>query len=568
MATLNFKGKPLVWNHHLSVPYHQLVPRKDKSLTDKVRLDDNLIIHGDNLKALKALLPMYGGKVKCVYIDPPYNTGNVDWVYNDAVNSPMIKEWLGKEVQREDLTRHDKWLCMMTPRLRLLKDLLDDSGVILVSIDDHELHHLRCLMDEIFGEENYIAEMVWEGALKNDSRFVSISHDYILCYARNREKLTINDSIWRTRKEGVESIYEKVDELKKKHKNDYAIISEQLRKWYSGLDKNHPAVDHRHYSRVDARGVYFPSDISWPGGGGPKYQVLHPKTKKPVKVPNRGWVFASPDRMKELVAEDRVDFGDGEDKTPTYKRYLKETEGQVLGSVFYKDRRSSMQRLRTILGKDSFENPKDEEVLMKIIEATTPKNGVVLDAFGGSGTTGHAVLALNKLDGGNRRFILTESQDYADTVTAERLRRVIKGVAAATDADLKKGYGGTFSYFDLGDSLESEKLLAGKNLPTYPEMARYVFYAATGQEFDAKKIFEKDHYIGSDATRDVFLIYKPDSAYLRTAALTLDIARSLKSKPGRRKIVFAPTKYLDQEQLDELGIDFAQLPYDLYKSLR
>jgi adenine-specific DNA-methyltransferase len=227
-----------------------------------------------------------------------------------------------------------------------------------------------------------------------------------------------------------------------------------------------------------------------------------------------------------------------------------------------------MQRLRTILGKDSFENPKDEEVLMKIIEATTPKDGVVLDAFGGSGTTGHAVLALNKLDSGNRRFILTESQDYADTVTAERIRRVIKGVAGAANEDLKKGYGGTFSYFELGDSLESEKLLAGKNLPNYQEMARYVFYAATGQEFATKKIVEKEFYIGSDASRDVFLIYKPDAGYLRSAALTLDIARALKSKPGRRKIVFAPTKYLDQEQLDELGIDFAQLPYDLYKSLR
>src|SRR3990167_5963393 len=166
MATLNFKGKTFVQNHHLAVKYHQLVPKKSKSLTNKVSLHDNLIIHGDNLKALKALLPTYAGKVKCAYIDPPYNTGNEKWVFNDNVNSPMMQEWLGKVVDREDLTRHDKWLCMMTSRLKLLRELLRQDGAIFVSIDDSEVASLRYLMDEIFGEENFLACVVWQHSIQ------------------------------------------------------------------------------------------------------------------------------------------------------------------------------------------------------------------------------------------------------------------------------------------------------------------------------------------------------------------------------------------------------------------
>ncbi len=186
MATLNFKGKTFVQNHHLTVKYHQLVPKKDKSLTNKISLNDNLIIHGDNLKALKALLPTYAGKVKCIYIDPPYNTGNERWVYNDNVNSPMMQEWLGKVVDREDLTRHDKWLCMMMPRLKLLRELLRDDGVIFVSIENNEIHHLTMLMEEIF-QNNFIGVLIWrkkEGGGQTDQYFVT-EHEYILAYAKS-----------------------------------------------------------------------------------------------------------------------------------------------------------------------------------------------------------------------------------------------------------------------------------------------------------------------------------------------------------------------------------------------
>lgn len=186
MPTLQFKGKTFVQNHHLSVKYHQLVPKKELSLTDKISLHDNLIIQGDNLKALKALLPTYAGKIKCIYIDPPYNTGNEGWVYNDNVNSPMIKDWLGKVVDKEDMTRHDKWLCLMMPRLKLLRELLSEDGAIFISLDDNEQHNLRCLLDEVFGVDNFVANIIWEksDSPKMDSEYFSHSHDHIILYAK------------------------------------------------------------------------------------------------------------------------------------------------------------------------------------------------------------------------------------------------------------------------------------------------------------------------------------------------------------------------------------------------
>jgi DNA modification methylase len=200
MPSLNFKGKTLVQNFHLLVPYHELKPVKSKSLTDKVSLHDNLVVHGDNLKALKSLLPYYHGKVKCIYADPPYNTGNIKkegWRYSDNVSSPMHQEWLGKIVSREDLTRHDKWLCMMWPRLRVMREFLADDGIILVSIDDNEAHHLRDAMDEIFGEENFVAQLVWEKGRKNDAQLFSSGHEYMLVYAHSLARLRELKTVWR-----------------------------------------------------------------------------------------------------------------------------------------------------------------------------------------------------------------------------------------------------------------------------------------------------------------------------------------------------------------------------------
>jgi adenine-specific DNA-methyltransferase len=280
MPTLQFKGKPLVQNHHLVVPFSELEPMKSRGLSKSPSLHDNLIIEGDNLKALKALLPTYHGKVKCVYIDPPYNTGNEGWVYNDRVNSPMMRDWLGKTVDRDDLTRDDKWCCMMLPRLKLLKEFLDPNlGVILVSIDDNELHNLRLLLNEVFGDQNLIATLVWEKGRKNDAKFVSIGHEYILIYAASVDSLKAH-GVWREAKPGAKEIQKEYERLRKLHGSKNALVEAGLREFYKKLPKGDPAKKHSRYGNVDDRGVWRDDNTSWPGGGGPTYDVIHPKTKQ------------------------------------------------------------------------------------------------------------------------------------------------------------------------------------------------------------------------------------------------------------------------------------------------
>jgi adenine-specific DNA-methyltransferase len=229
--------------------------------------------------------------------------------------------------------------------------------------------------------------------------------------------------------------------------------------------------------------------------------------------------------------------------------------------------------LKVVLGKKTLEYPKPVGLIKRALQIASDTDSIVLDSFAGSGTTAHAVLALNKDDGGNRRFILVECEDYADKITAERVRRVIKGVKGAKDENLKKGLGGTFSYFELGPPIEMESILSGDNFPSYMELARYVFYTATGEEFDPDAVDEKKNFIGQSAQYLVYLFYKPDMDYLKATALTLDRAKALGPYKKKRRIVFAPTKYLDDEHLDdehldELRIDFAQLPFEIYQLVK
>lgn len=393
-----------------------LKPLKEESINfDSAK---HLFVEGDNLEVMKLLYKSYYRRIKMIYIDPPYNiNGNV--VYQDNYSDPLetYLRLTGQENEngKRNSSRvekcgryHSKWLSMMYPRLFVAGQLLRDDGVIFVSIDDREVYNLRMIMNEIFGEENFIAEFTWEGGLKNDSKFVSVSHDYIICYAKNKEQLKVNDEQWRTRKEGIDSIYSKVKELKEEYGDNYEKISKALRSWYSSMSKNDPAWSHRHYNKVDAKGIYFPSDISWPGGGGPRYSILHPVTRKPVKIPARGWVFPKEETFKQAENEGRIEYGPDESKVPTLKRYLHETEGQVLPSVIYKDRRAAMKELRDLFGIDIFENPKDVSVLAKIIEATTNKEDLIMDFFAGSCATAEAVIKVNHLDNGDRQFIMVQ----------------------------------------------------------------------------------------------------------------------------------------------------------------
>ncbi|MCL4874208.1 site-specific DNA-methyltransferase [bacterium] len=533
MAILNFKGKTFVQNHHLAVKFHQLVPKKDKSLTDKASLNDNLIINGDNLKALKALLPTYAGKVKCIYIDPPYNTGNEKWAYNDNVNSPMMQEWLGKVVDREDLTRHDKWLCMMMPRLKLLRELLREDGVIFISIDDNEIHHLRMVMDEIFGEEQFKADICWQKRYTRSNNTVDFTAvvEHILVYAKS-ESFLVN-------------LLPRTDEADAR---------------YSNPDK-------------DPRGP-------WKGASflNPATPIQRPNLCYPIENPNTGKITnpttnawrRSREEFERLKAEDFLYWGpDGKQAVPVIKVFLSNVRGLTPTNFWPYDYAGSTddgtRDLETLLPGKIFNNPKPIKLIKRILEHASDKDSLILDSFGGSGTTAHAVLDLNKEDGGNRKFILVECEDYADKITAERVRRIIKGVKGAKDEKLKEGLGGSFSFFELGDPIEMESILEGKKLPSYLDLARYVFYTATGEEFDPKKVNEKKNFIGESREYEAYLFYKPDIEYLKRTALNLDLAKSLGEYKGKKRLVFAPSKYLDTDYLLEYRIEYCQLPFEIYK---
>ncbi len=528
MPTLHFKGKTFVQNHHLAVKYHQLVPKKELSLTDKVSLHDNLIIQGDNLKALKALLPTYAGKVKCIYIDPPYNTGNEKWVYNDNVNSPMINEWLGKIVDKEDMTRHDKWLCMMMSRLKLLRELLSEDGAIFISCDDNEEHRLRVLLDEIFGENNFKANFIWNHRKSSQNDIdVSLSHNYTICYAKNIEQFKLNPL-------GIDD--DKFSNPDNDPKGDWVA------------------------DPMDAPGIR--ENLS--------YEIINPNTREIYLPPkDRHWRFTK-EKFEEALFGNRIVFGKTGKSKPQYKRYKFEAEEKGTNPfTIWTDvdtATGATQELMQLFGGEKiFNTPKPTALLKRIIHLSTNENDIILDSFAGSGTTAHAVLELNKEDNGNRKFILVEQEDYANTITAERVRRVIKGVKTAKSELLKKGTGGSFSYFELGDTIEMESLLRGKNLPSYTEFARYLFYTATGEEFNEKAINEKTGFIGESKNYEVYLFYKAELDWLKKNALTLELCKSLPKFKSKQRLVFAPAKYVDDHALLDYRIDFCQLPYEIYR---
>ncbi len=563
MPRLNFKGRVFVENHHLAVPFHELLPVRGKGLSKKASLRDNLIVHGDNLAALKALLPTYHGKVKCIYIDPPYNTGKEGWAYNDRVNSPLMQDWLGRVVDRDDLTRHDKWCCMMLPRLKLLRELLREDGAIFVSVDDNEVHHLSCLMDEVFGEHNRVGQIVWHGSTDNNPTNIATEHEYIVCYAANKTEL---EEVWKSASFGPKAALQRVGtELLETHPQ-----LEECQREYSRWLKDHktqvkPLDD---YKFIDEGGVFAGSrSVHNPGREGYRYDVPHPVTAKPCKQPLMGYRFP-PSTMERLLAEDRVIFGTDESKIIEIKAYVDDYEAK-LGSVIQGiDARRGANEIRRIFPDNPqiFKNPKPSTLIAELLAFATDSDSIVLDSFAGSGTTAHAVLAQNRDDGGNRRFILVECEDYADSLTAERVRRVINGIPAANDDALAAGFGGTFSYFELGRPMRQESLLDGSHLPSWEKLASYVFFTATGQEFDPGDTDRETGFVGHTASHDVFLFYEPDVERLKSLALSLSEARAMPDGP-RRKLVFAPTKYLDREFLHQYRIDFQQLPFQIYEAI-
>ena len=538
MPTLDFKGKQHIYAHHLTVPYRPIEPDESRSCNPS-GADDNLIIHGDNLHALKALLPRYANRIKCIYIDPPYNTGNEDWCYNDNVNSSLMQEWLTENspVDNEDLERHDKWLCMMWPRLHLLRELLAEDGVIFVSIDDNEQHHLRMMMDEIFGERNFFAVLTRRAmhTVRNSSKDFNLNADYTLAYAK--EKSWFGE-----------------------HKSRYIrhIVDKSASYPY---DDNDGRGKYK-FDPLSARNYYEPYTFTFENG-----VEWHP--------PSGRYPSYSKDTLRWMERDGRIDFSGSE---PRAKRYLAEVqEGQppdaVLSPEFVGFNAEGTKELRKIFGRGGvFAQPKPVRFVKFLLELLRSKDAIVLDSFAGSGTTAHAVLALNKEDGGNRKFILIECEDYADTITAERVRRVINGVPNISDDLLREGLGGSFIYGTLGKPFEIEGMLTGEALPSYESLAAHLLCITSGVSVGANVLEQQndDGLFHSGNGIDYYLLYKPDLEYLRSDEAILDLDRAERIRDvnyqnGVKAIIYAPGKYIGQRKLTEMGITFCQLPHALHE---
>jgi adenine-specific DNA-methyltransferase len=306
----------------------------------------------------------------------------------------------------------------MYPRLRLARNLLKDDGVIFISIDEVEVNNLKQVANEIFGETNFVGQFIWSAGKKNDSKLVSISHEYILVYLKSSDKLKLDKTKWRTRKKGLDDIYKKYQSLVKEFSNDFLTIESELKKWFKALSDDNPAKRHKHYSSVDSKGIYFPDNISWPGGGGPKYEVLHPTTKKPVSIPSRGWLYGSIEKMNALIKDDKIVFGQDENNVPCIKAYLKDREYEVPYSVFYLDGRASSKRLRTLMGGDYFDHPKDELLLEEVMDFVDLGDEIIIDFFSGSGTIAESSINYNLHKNKKSRYILVQLPQRIEDITA------------------------------------------------------------------------------------------------------------------------------------------------------
>ena len=612
MPEIVFKGKEYVYNHHLTVPYRPLLAHAEKGV-GPADLAGNLVIHGDNLHALKSLLPRYAGAVDLIFIDPPYNTGNEGWCYSDGVNSPIMKEWLSTNpVDGEDMLRHDKWLCMMWPRLVLLRELLSERGSLWMTLDDNEVHRARMVMDEVFGEENFVASCIWHkmDSPKNTAEFFSEDHDYVLVYAKAKSDWHLN----------------------------LLPRSEAMLARYKNPDN-------------DSRGPWLLSDLA---ARNQYTQGLYPITTPSGRVvegpPAGSYWRVSREKFDELDADKRIWWGEGNTR-PGIKRYLSEVKSGVVPQTLWGwqevgSTRNSKQELSQIMSSgldgELFITPKPVSLVERIIEIGAGENALILDSFAGSGTTAHAVLKANTKDNGTRKFILVEGEAYADTLTAERVRRAIKGYAWSgtqretlleekiTFTQFKKadewlakiealkakegfaegdladrgttkhkrfdkinvkiedgllrvegerriserapGLGGEFTYCTLGEPVALEKLLSGERLPAFDALGAWLFYTATGGTLAPLPKGAAPWYLGEAQDKHVWLLYRPDLAFLKSpdAALTLTLAKTLHAwsavrADGKPHLVFAPAKYLSNQQLRQHGVSFAPLPFALYR---
>lgn len=533
MPTLNWIGKEAVVKHHKDVPYRLLEPVPELSCGDSG--SGNLIVQGDNLHALKALLPRYAGQVKCIYIDPPYNTGNENWVYNDNVNSPEIRKWLGHVVggEGETLDRHDRWLCMMYPRLVLLRQFLTEDGVIFISIDDNEVGHLRLILDEVFGYKNLIANVLWQKKFSpaNDAKWFSNSHDHILVYAKRKD-------IWQP---------------------NLLQRRETAQKNYSNPDN-------------DSRGDWTSSDYTCNKSKDERpnlyYSITNPNTGEEI-WPKATAVWRYNRETHDInIKNNMVWWGkNGTNRVPRMKKFkFAVRQGTVPETIWFHTEVGNTQEARKEVlnfNPDSpFSTPKPVRLINRILEIGTESDSLVLDSFTGSGTTAHAVLKQNAADGGKRRFILVEMDDnIARNVTAERVRRVAQGYTNAKDERVE-GLGGGFQFCKLSDEPLFTPDGQVRADVTFAQLAEFVWFIETGIGFTGKA---DSPLIGVYEGRAVYLLYNgiiKDKSVAGGNVLTGPVYESLPKFDGP-KVIYAAACRLGAARLMREGIIFKQTPYAL-----
>ena len=574
MPHLEWIGKEKVVNHAKEVPFHVL---ERKYSFGEGR--DGMVIHGDNLLALKSLLPEYEGKVRCIYIDPPYNTGNEGWVYNDNVNDPRIKKWLGEVVGKEgeDLSRHDKWLCMMYPRLKLLHRLLAQDGAIFISIDDNELYNLKSVCDEIFGVGNFVANISWQRTYskRNDSKGIPAEIEHIVVYAKKEA--------WNPKR------LPRTEEMNEGYKN----LDGDTREWSSVTISAPGAITHQGMvyaiqHPITGEYLYPPTGRCWSFGQPQMFELMNEwaeyelqpiddfdkrceicGTTKNVPVEINAIVMKNPSSGK-VEARSRYEQGIRQEKPwPMLyftgkgrgglrrKQYLDVSAGRVASNLWLHvevgHTGEATNELTTIFEtKSPFDTPKPTRLIQRILQIATDKDSIILDSFAGSGTTAHAVLNLNKKDGGNRKFILIEMMDYAETITAERVRRVISGYGAGKNA--APGTGGGFDFYEIGAPLMEKGVLNENISPA--KIRRYVWYMETHEP--PMEGMGKEDFLGIFQQTAYYFHYRPKEATL----LDEDYLATITEK-AESYVIYADRCLLSEEFMARHHIVFKKIPRDI-----
>lgn len=537
MPTLTWIGKDAVVNHHRQVPFHLLKDVPELACGEPG--EGNLIVQGDNLVALKALLPYYAGQVKCIYIDPPYNTGNEGWVYNDNVKSPLIQEWLNKVVGKEGetLDRHDRWLCMMYPRLKLLHRFLKDDGAIFISIDDNEVHNLRALLDAIFGAANFIATFIWEKRTTRENRRVfSFKHDFVVCYAREKSRF-----------EAVRGKLPYTDTVRGRFKNPDGDPRGPWQSVSLAAQEGH-ATESQFYTIVtpSGRGLIPPAGNCW---------------------------RVTVDRLCDLLADDRVWFGKQGKNVPRRKIFLSESGEELVPETIWSAAEcgttdTATKTLNELFGGDSHFNttPKPPELIERVLQIAVNPGELILDSFSGSGTTGHAVLKKNSAakDKEPRRFILVEIEPkIAREITSERVRRVAEGYTNAK-GELVAGIGGGFRYCELGERMfEDDRKI--RDAVRFADLARHVYFTETGEPLPRERISAKSPFLAACRGVGIYLLFNGilgDKSAQGGNVLTRATLAQLSPFDGP-KVIYCAGCLLGRDRLQAERITARQTPYEI-----